>query len=226
MKPKELKFPFSWRDRHTLVQDRVWYVPDYYDQHSLFKFPGFHNSDFFGNDNPVHIEYCSGNGAWIVEKAMQYPEINWLAVEKQFRRVKKIWSKVKNIHLKNVLIVCGEALTATKHYFPSHSIAEVYINFPDPWPKDRHAKHRLIQSPFVQQLSRILSFGGKATFVTDDVDYSKQMIDEMLCNSSFRSNYPSPHYTIDYPNYGSSFFDRLWRDKGRAIRYHQFEKVE
>lgn len=226
MKPEDLKSPFAWDARRVLLQDRVWYVPDYYDHYQEFTFPGWKDPLLFGNENPVKIEYCSGNGTWIVAKAEENPQVNWVAVEKQFFRARKIWARMKNRQLNNLLIVCGEASTVTRHYIPSKTVSEVFINFPDPWPKARHAKHRLIQPAFIQEIGRILKEGHHWTFVTDDPDYSQLLLEEMAPYKEFVPSFPSPHYVTDLPGYGSSYFEELWREKGRDIRYHRFCKSE
>jgi len=224
MRPENLKSPYKLSERKVLIEDRVWYVPLQGTAPSDFSFPGWDCKTFFGNSNPVHIEYCSGNGTWIAEKASENPLINWVAVEKKFERVKKIWSKIKNRELSNLIVISGEALNATRCFFPSSTIAEIYVNFPDPWPKCRHAKHRLIQPEFINEVARILRENGSLSLVTDAPDYSMQMI-EVLCQSpAFNSCYPDPYYTEEMSNYGSSYFEELWREKGKVIRYHQFKK--
>lgn len=224
MKPEDLKSPFAWDARHVTVQDRIWYVPDYYDKYEEFKFPGWEDPLFFGNRNPVKIEYCSGNGTWIAAKAAENSNVNWVAVEKRFVRARKIWSKIKNLKLNNLLVVCGEAATLTRHYIPSETVNEVFINFPDPWPKARHAKHRLIQPAFIKEIWRVLQSGQHWTFVTDDPEYSMLLLEEMGACKEFVSSYPSPYYITEYPGYGTSYFEELWREKGRLIRYHRFCK--
>lgn len=224
MKPKNLKSPCTWETRKVVIQDRVWYVPEYYDCYQGFTFPGWESPELFGNNNPVNVEYCSGNGAWIEAKALSHPNVNWVAVEKKFERVRKIWSKIKNSDIKNLIVISGEGLLATSHYFPKQSVSEVFINFPDPWPKRVHAKHRIIQPSFVEEMNRILIKQGKITLVTDDVDYSSIMVRCMLGNEGFESICPEPYYHTDHQEYGTSYFEQLWREKGREIRYHQFRK--
>jgi len=224
MKPKNLKCPFTWRNRYVLIQDRVWYVPEYYDAFDQFTFPGWNSPDFFGNDRPVHIEYCSGNGDWIIQKAQQFPEFNWVAVEKQFQRVRKIWSKAQNHNISNLIIVSGEGYTVSHHYIPDQTVSEVYVNFPDPWPKERHKKHRIIQPRFTQEIGRILKDNGKFALATDDPNYSREMIEVLQQTPGFASCYPDPFYVSEEEGYGSSWFEELWRKKGFSIRYHQFQK--
>jgi len=225
MKPQDLVPPHSRDDRRVCVHDRIWYVPMQFSQNTrepLFLFPGWDHPDFFGNNNPVNIEYCSGNGAWIAERAVRYPHINWIAVERKFDRVRKLWSKVHNLKVSNLLVLCGEAYHATEKFFPTGTIDEVFINFPDPWPKRRHTQNRLIQLPFLNQLGRVLKDNGKVTVVTDDEPHSQWLIGLMKENGNFASTYPDPFYTTDCKTYGTSYFEDLWRSQGKTIYYHEF----
>lgn len=222
MKPKDLKPPFSWKERRVLIQDRVWIIPDDYDHGNAFTFPGWECPEIFGNDNPVCVEYCSGNGAWIANKAQANPRTNWIAIEKRFDRVRKIWSKIKNCQLNNLLVIWGEGQRTTADFFPDGGIEQVFINFPDPWPKQRHKKHRLIKPPFVKSLSRLVKAKGTVTIVTDDPCYSSEITRFMQQEDFFVSLHPKPYYITHYRNYGTSFFDQLWQGKGKTIRYHQY----
>lgn len=224
MKPKHLKNPFPWKDRKILLQDRVLYVPEYLEDYTSYPFSGFEHPDFFGNEQPVRVEYCSGNGAWIVEKAKLFPAINWVAVEIRFDRVRKIWSKLKNQNLNNLLVICGEGFKVTSHFFFPESIEGAYINFPDPWPKNRHAKHRIVKTEFMEEIGRILKQEGMLTMVTDDPDYSQLMRETLSLNVGFTPFHPFPYYSTELQGYGSSFFEQLWRDKGKTIHYHQYIK--
>jgi tRNA (guanine-N7-)-methyltransferase len=222
MKRQLLQPPFKWADRKILLQDHVLYVPDQLTGYADFHLPTW--ASLFGNDHRVHVEYCSGNGAWIVDKALANPSINWVAVELKFERVRQIWAKLKSFNLSNLLIICGEAKRATSYYIPDGSVENIYINFPDPWPKKRHWKHRLLQDLFFKEMARILISGGKVTFVTDDVDYSEVVIRDIRASGCFISAFDVPFYKTELAGYGNSFFESLWRSKGKPIRYHQWLK--
>ena len=195
------------------MSDGVLYVPEYYEKHEAIL-------GLFEGARGICIEYCSGNGAWVVHKAKMEPHRLWVAVEWRFERVRKIWSKTQNLHLDNLLIVSGEALAFTTHYLPAACVDAVYVNFPDPWPKDKHAKHRLLQPPFAAQLARVLREGGSATFVTDDATYVQQMKEVMQVEACFEG----PVCATERPDYGDSYFDQLWREKGRTIHYLDYTK--
>lgn len=225
MKPNTLNWPYTWESRRPHLGNRALFVPEYFDRHEeeWEKVP-FNHPDYFGNEKEVFIEFCSGNGAWITDKARNNPDVNWMAVEYDFGRARKIWANIERYTLENLLVVTGEALTFSRYYLPSGSISGIYVNFPDPWPKKKHAKNRLFQPPFVEELSRIVKRGGTATLVTDDPDYANQMSSEMRAHSAWRPVFAEPYFVTTWPGgYGASYFDALWRQKGKTIHYFQFE---
>lgn len=225
VKAQDFRLPFSWEERKACVHEKLWYLPEKKDS-SFFIFPGWHSDVFFGNMNPVHIEYCSGNGSWILEKAQMNPEINWVAVEKQFDRARKIWAKIHNLKLSNCIVCWAEGLQLTKQFLHDETIHEIYINFPDPWPKRRHAQFRIVSNPFLLELKRILKKDGHATVVTDDKPYSQIIIKEFSkLPKDFSSTIEEPYFSEPPSHYGSSFFEELFRLKGKNIHYHRFKRV-
>ena len=219
----DLNYPYSFEERRPVLDKGIFFVPDHYGAHAEFSFPSW--SQIFQNDHKVHLEYCSGNGSWLIERAMRYPEINFVAVEKRFDRVRQIYRKGVNRSLANLFIISGEGLTFATHYLLEHSLDKVYINFPDPWPKKRHAKHRLMQHPFLDELKRTLVSSGEVVFVTDDATYSESTIALFKEHPGFSPFYPTPHFVTDYQNYGTSYFDALWRSLNRHIRFHVFVRA-
>lgn len=208
MKPKDLKYPFCWSERRPVLKDNVFYVPDYYFDHEKWegKFP---------IADKMIVEFCSGNGEWILQKAIDNPDTFWIGVEKDFERVRKIVSKRNNRCVKNLLVVSGYAEPFVEHYLPDGVIDEVFVNFPDPWPKDRHAKNRIFKQPFISNVHRIMKPNGLATLVTDDPIYLEQMEAEMGKVFTLKTRDPIPEY-------GSSFFERLWLEKGRNINFLRY----
>ena len=222
MRQELLQWPYSQtqsnKTRLPLLTHRVFFLPARY----FGKWPklSWGDQELFGNDHPVHIEYCSGNGEWIIDKAERFPKLNWVAVEKKFKRVRKIYAKREKKQLKNLLIIAGDAITLTNHCVALDSIATAYVNFPDPWPKKRHAKHRLIQEPFAYQLSQIIAPSGELVLVTDHESYFQQMKLEVEKVSTWKVASLSAEFE---EHYGSSYFDRLWRSKGLLIRFLSFK---
>ena len=215
MKPKDLKNPYLWKERRPCLDQGVFYVQNYYFKHDKEAFPTL--------DHPeIYIEYCSGNGDWIVSQAQNNPHQYWIAVEKRFDRVRKIWSKRENSKLSNLLIVAGEAYTFCQYYLPPSLFSGIYINFPDPWPKAKHAKHRLFHPDFVEQLARTSKKDAELLMVSDDplwVERTTTVIEE---NPLFTG----PFLQKTHPKYETtSFFHKLWLSKGKIIHYLGFKRV-
>src|SRR5579872_3724980 len=78
---KDLRIPFTWAERRPILLDRFFYLPKSYDGHERWGVFDWADPQVFGNQQPVIIEYCSGNGQWIGERAKQNPTVNWVAVE-------------------------------------------------------------------------------------------------------------------------------------------------
>jgi len=224
MKPKNLKPPLTWEERRPIIHDGILYVPEYYEKHQEWTFPGWESPEIFGRVAPISVEYCSGNGAWIIEKALSCPEQNWVAVEIQFERVRKIWSKRYNEKIPNLFIVCGEALTFTHYYVPKESFSALYVNFPDPWPKAKHAKNRLLKEPFLSEMARVSHPKAVATIVTDHPEYTIQITAAMAKHPHWNPLFEAPYYVTEWKDYGASYFGDLWQEQGIPIHYMQFEK--
>ncbi len=215
-----LVFPYAWESRTPTIAAEVFFIPPYYGDYGSFSLPEWPN--LFGNENPIKLEFCSGNGSWIVDKCTQDKSVNWIAVEKRFDRVQQIWQKARRLGVRNLFIVCGEAFTFSSHYLSSESIEEIFINFPDPWPKTRHAKHRLITPHFIEELARIVKKEGGVAVATDDPRTSHTTRSLFLSGRAFQSTFPFPYYVTEWPEYGSSYFESLWKQMGKTLFYHRF----
>lgn len=224
-KASDLRIPFTWENRYPVLLDRCLYIPSYYPHHENWKEIPWEDPSLFGNQNPVAIEYCSGNGQWIGLQAKNQPHLNWVAVEKRFDRARKIWALLHRENVSNLIVVCAEAVLFTRYYVPRRSIAKVFVNFPDPWPKLRHAKHRLIRGEFLEEVEKILQPGGKAFFTTDDKPYVDQMLEAVFQRPLWKPEMADPYFATDLPDFGSSYFSTLWKKKGRTIYHLPFEVV-
>ncbi len=192
--------------------EKFLYIPGHYEHREL-------SFSFFEAERPSIIEYCTGNGQGIGERAKQNPEYNWIAVEKRFERARQIWLLLHRERLPNLSVVCGEAELFTRYYAPL--AMEVYINFPDPWPKRRHLKHRLIRADFLSELHRILPPGAPVTCATDDPPYAAEMQREFEKSPGWKLRF----HLNEWPDYGRSFFKDLWLQKGRALHFLSYEKT-
>ena len=135
---------------------------------------------FFGNDNPIHIEVGMGKGRFIIDMAKLHPEINYIGIEKYSSVLVRAIEKQTIEQLPNLVFIRMDA-EAIENVFEKDEVAYIYLNFSDPWPKDRHAKRRLTSTHFFEHYDHILAPDGRVIFKTDNrplFDYSVETISE------------------------------------------------
>lgn len=128
--------------------------------------------EVFGNDHPIHIEVGMGKGRFITELAQKNPEINYIGIERYtsvlLRAVEKLQGKeLPAESMENLYFICMDA-TELPEVFAPEEVARIYLNFSDPWPKDRHAKRRLPSRQFLARYDQILTKDGTIEFKTDN----------------------------------------------------------
>lgn len=136
--------------------------------------------DVFGNDNPIHIEIGMGKGQFIITLAQQNPHINYVGIEKYSSVLIRAIAKQEELRLPNLYFIRMEA-EYIADVFGEKEVAQIYLNFSDPWPKDRHAKRRLTSKEFFARYHQILASEGLVIFKTDNrelFDFSVEQIPE------------------------------------------------
>ena len=123
--------------------------------------------EIFGNDHPVCIEIGMGKGKFIMELAAAHPEINYIGIEKYSSVLIRAIQKMEERELPNVRFIRMDAEEITEVFGPGE-VERIYLNFSDPWPKDRHAKRRLPSRQFLARYEKILKPEGTIEFKTDN----------------------------------------------------------
>ena len=121
----------------------------------------------FGNDHPVHIEIGMGKGRFICEMAKTHPDINYIGIEKYSSVLLRAIQKMEEEPLPNLLFIRMDA-ESIDEVFAGDEVDRIYLNFSDPWPKDRHAKRRLPSKEFLARYDRFLKKDGVLEFKTDN----------------------------------------------------------
>ena len=125
-----------------------------------------------GRTAPLVVEIGFGNGLFLLRQAERNPESNLIGIELSWRWVQHLAKRLDAAGLAHVRLIHGEAQMALQHLFSSNSIREIFINFPDPWPRKRHHSRRLIQTELVELLHDRLAPSGQVTIATDHPDYA------------------------------------------------------
>ena len=123
----------------------------------------------FGNENPIHIEIGMGKGQFIMQLAKEHPDINYIGIERYSSVLLRALQKMEIEPLPNIRFLCMDASMITE-VFDKEEVAKIYLNFSDPWPKERHAKRRLTSRQFFERYDKILARNGVVEFKTDNDD--------------------------------------------------------
>lgn len=142
--------------------------------------------DIYGNDNPVELEIGSGKGTFLVAISELKPDTNFIGFEWARAYADYAADRLRRNNRLNTRVVGGEASWWIRCHIPDASVAAVHIYFPDPWPKARHHKRRIIQLPFLQEVHRILTPGGKLRLVTDHADYFAWMREKLAAQTALQ----------------------------------------
>ena len=139
-------------------------------------------SELFGRDAPVVLEIGFGNGETLVEQAAANPDRDFIGIEVHEPGVGHCLLKASEAGIENLRLVNHDAIEVLQNQVPRHSLARVNLYFPDPWPKKRHHKRRIVQDNFVELVAERLGAGGTLNIATDWANYAEH-IDEVLARS-------------------------------------------
>jgi tRNA (guanine-N7-)-methyltransferase len=140
----------------------------------------------FEKEQPVEVELGSGDGSFLVQYANLHPEHNFIGVERLLGRLRKIDRKGRRAGLQNLRAVRLEASYFLQYLLPKNAISAIHLYFPDPWPKRKHRKNRLVQTGFPEMCTEVLQQDGVIYLRTDDDDYFAQMLEVFRASSLFK----------------------------------------
>jgi len=133
---------------------------------------------YFNNDNPIYIEIGMGKGDFIIENARRYPNINFIGIEKYDSVIVRAIQKSNELELNNLKIVRIDANKLNAIF--DKEIDTIYLNFSDPWPKDRHAKRRLTSPQFLSIYDNVFKNTKKIIMKTDNLDLFNYSLDSLM----------------------------------------------
>ena len=143
-------------------------------------------NELFPIPQPLEVELGCGDASFLAEYARQNPATNFLGVERLLGRVKKVERKGRRLGLTNICGVRIESAYFLEFLLPPHCAAALHIYFPDPWPKKKHRKFRLINERFPTLARQALQPGGIVYLRTDDLDYFQQMTEAFAADNNFK----------------------------------------
>lgn len=169
--------------------------------------------ELFTNGVPLEVDLGCGDGSFALALAQKFPGRNILAVERLLGRVRKLCRRADRAKLANLRVLRLEARYTVEWLLPLRSVSRLHLLFPDPWPKARHHRRRLVQRAFLQALHRVLVPGGEFLFKTDHEEYHAWAHHEITTSGLFE--------TSDWPEdaffYPQTDFEQQWRAQGREV---------
>ena len=172
------------------------------------------------------LEIGPGRGDLFLWLAAAHPEKRFVAIEMMMKRYRKLIARAEKRGIRNIQLLRGNARIIIPRHFNTPCFERIYVLFPDPWPKPRHAFQRLLSVEFLGQLSGLLEESGDIVLATDWQPYADWVIENVAMVPSLR-NTGNP-YSLEgnlNPSGEPTFFEKLWRSKGREIYFVKIEKV-
>jgi len=175
-------------------------LDNYWDKYCLDPNADTNFSQVFGRDAPLFVEIGFGNGESLVRMAAANPDKDYMGIEVHKPGVGHLLMLLNQQGLNNVRIYCHDAIEIMEQKIADNSLAGVHLFFPDPWPKKKHHKRRIVRPGFVDLLVRKLKPGGYFHAATDWKDYAEAMLAVLSESSELRNISPTNDY-CDSPEY-------------------------
>jgi tRNA (guanine-N7-)-methyltransferase len=176
--------------------------------------------ELFAAERPLEVELGAGDGSFLAAWAGAHRDRNFIGVERLLGRIRKIDRKGQRAGLDNLRLIRLEAGYVAQYLIPAESVRAFHIYFPDPWPKRRHWKHRLINPAFVEVLRAALAPGGVVYLRTDNEPYFAQMLESFAGSPNFQKIETPPDllaFTTD--------FERGFHQQGIPTRHASYCRV-
>jgi tRNA (guanine-N7-)-methyltransferase len=210
---RKLKYDFAgpdWRIPPAVARARGW-------------------AAIFAGDVPeplrLVLEIGFGRGEFLIDLARRASEVGHIGVELSWKRVLKMARRLARTELRNVRLVHASAEALLAEAIAPASLEAVWINFPDPWPKKRHQRRRLVQPPLVAALAERLRAGGTLQLATDDRAYAEH-IDAVLAAEPRLANAFAPaRWLPEVPGRTPSAYELEWRAEGRPLHFWAYRRI-
>ena len=173
---------------------------------------------------PIVLEIGFGRAELITGLAAQSPEQSFLGVEVSRKRVVKAARRILRAGLQNVRIVHSSGEYVLERALPAECVGECWINCPDPWPKKRHFRRRLIQPDFLRSLARVLVGKGLLHISTDHRGYAEWIADTLRDVPDFENLHAPEAWSNARPNRSETAYEAEWREEGREIAYFDYRR--
>jgi tRNA (guanine-N7-)-methyltransferase len=171
----------------------------------------------FGRAAQLHVEVGFGDGRFTVRRALAEPDANHVGLEVSSASVQRALAQIRREHVGNVRVAKVGAALGLRLLFAPRELASITVNFPDPWPKQRHERHRLLRRPFFELAASRLRPAGEIRLATDHVDYLAFARSEAHATGRYGLPRHEPPAAVRETKYALK-----WRGEGRPLHYQVF----
>jgi tRNA (guanine-N7-)-methyltransferase len=179
--------------------------------------------ELFACSQPLNLEIGCGIGDFVVQLALRNPDQNYIAIDIFNRGCDQTSRRIDEANITNIRVLRTEARSLLLKHVKPRSLRAIYINCPDPWPKKRHRKRRLVNSDFLKIALYCLEEGGDFNFSTDFVDYGIEVGELLLAEPGFANCHQSA-YVHDLGDYPVSKYMRRFLERGQPIYYSHYQR--
>lgn len=177
-------------------------------------------SEIFEGERPLEVDLGCGDGSFLLEMARQHPERSFLGVERLLGRVRKVCRKAERGALENLKVLRLESRYTVEWLLGPASVSRLHLLCPDPWPKARHHRRRLVQRDFLEAVEKVLEPGGEFLFKTDHEEYFEWAEEEVAAFGRLER--------LDWPEdaffYPKTDFQVLWESEGKRLQSIRLRK--
>lgn len=169
---------------------------------------------------PLEVDLGCGDGGFLLEMARRHPERDFLGVERLLGRVRKVCRKITRAGLDNARVLRLDSKYVVEWLLPPSCVSRLHLMCPDPWPKLRHHRRRLIQADFLRAVDRVLRDDGEFLFMTDHEDYHEWAIGQIAASGLF-DRLPWEEDTFFH---AKTDFQLQWEAEGKTMNRQRYRK--
>ena len=179
----------------------------------------------FNNDHPLKLEVGFGMGSFLIEMSAQEPKSNFIGMDFYHKGIRKLMTRVKKLQLENIRMAYGDVRSKVPLLFKDGELETVYINFPDPWPKKRHIKRRLIKPDFVKLIGQKLAPEGQIHLATDSEPYAIEMREYFNSEPLFQNQDPGASFLESRSDLPKTKYEKNFINAGYKIYYLEYSRL-
>ncbi|MBL4665132.1 MAG: tRNA (guanosine(46)-N7)-methyltransferase TrmB [Nitrospinaceae bacterium] len=184
--------------------------------------PGWQSQ--FGNNHPLKLEIGFGMGDFLISMAKREPDSNFIGIDFSQDGIQKLLARIRSSQLKNIRVVFGDVREKLPHLFQAEELNSVYINLPDPWPKKRHFKRRLIKPELAKLIAQKLAPKGHVHLATDSETYAMEILDYFNAEPSLRNVNQETGISHERKNLPKTKYEKSFLYAGDKIHYLEYLK--